>query len=60
MKTNKKFNRWLKQIGREMTKRGVREYYPKYLAQSHWQDYYDDGFTPQDALAEDLSYTDCD
>jgi hypothetical protein len=43
-----------------MVKRQVRKWYPRRLAQAHWRDYFDDSFDPDDALLEDLSYTDCD
>jgi hypothetical protein len=60
MKANNKFNHWLTRLDKAMRKKGVRRFYPKRLAQAHWQDYFDDSYEPVYALLADLEYTDCD
>jgi hypothetical protein len=53
------FEEWLRELDAEYEKRGGDQTGKSLVAQSGrecWRDYYDDGYSPADALSEDWSY----
>ena len=57
MKTEhrKTWSEWLSELKREC-KRLHYPFHPGVTGEECWRGYYDDDYSPQDALAEDMSY----
>ena len=54
---NQTFEDWLVQLKKVLTERyGFNE--DVKLDESAWKEWYDDGYTPEDAADEDMSYAD--
>lgn len=50
------FDKWLAELDKVALKNGHTSSYVEGTGKDCWQGYFDDGFSPEDAFAEDASY----